>query len=270
MLLFPNAKINLGLHILSKREDSYHDLETVMIPVGLRDILEFIPSGSGETNLKVTGLTFDGNKEDNLVYKAYMLLKEQYSLPGLKIHLHKIIPSGAGLGGGSSDAAFMLTGLNRMFGLGISNSELKNFASLLGSDCSVFIENVPQLATGRGEVLTPADNSLKGHYLYLLFPGFSVSTAEAYRGVKPDSGRKTLAEILKAGIHNWKAELVNDFEDHIFRDYPVLARIKEDLYNSGAVYASMSGSGSAVYGLFSEKTVISPEWRKYLIWQGRM
>jgi len=268
MILFPNAKINLGLHVLSKRKDNFHNLETLMYPVGICDILEFIPSLEKETRLKLSGISVSGDMQSNLVYKAYILLKELYKLPPVQIHLHKIIPAGAGLGGGSSDAAFMLMGLNRFFDLGLSLDELKTHAASLGSDCSFFVENVPALASGKGEILVPATTYLKGYKLLLFFPGFPVSTAEAYGGIIPDPGKESLTSILEQGISTWRGNLVNDFEKTIFEKYPELRILKEGLYESGALYVSMSGSGSAMYGLFDAEYVISPGLRKGLIWEG--
>jgi len=266
MILFPNAKINLGLHVLSKREDNFHNLETLMHPVGLCDILEFMPSPETKTVLKLSGIPVSGEIEDNLVYKAYLLLKDKYQLPPLKIHLHKVIPSGAGLGGGSSDAAFMLTGLNRMFDLQISLEGLQAYSSLLGSDCSFFIENIPALATGRGEVLKPAKDFLKDYNLLLFFPEFAVSTAEAYRGIVPDPDKPGLESILSSDISEWRKHLKNDFEKTVFEKYPALGEMKDKLYESGAVYASMSGSGSALYGLYKKTSAIPLDLQKFLIW----
>jgi 4-diphosphocytidyl-2-C-methyl-D-erythritol kinase len=266
MILFPNAKINLGLHVLSKREDNFHNLETLMHPVGLCDILEFLPSPETNTVLKLSGIPVSGEMEDNLVYKAYLLLKEKYQLPSLKIHLNKVIPSGAGLGGGSSDAAFMLKGLNHMFNLKIDLDGLKNYASALGSDCSFFIENIPALATGRGELLKPAKDYIQDYKLMLFFPEFAVSTAEAYRGIVPDPHKTGLESILESDISEWRKHLKNDFEKTVFEKHPVLGEMKESLYQSGAVYASMSGSGSAIFGIYKKTSAIPVDLQKFLIW----
>jgi 4-diphosphocytidyl-2-C-methyl-D-erythritol kinase len=268
MILFPNAKINLGLHILSKREDNFHNLETLMYPIGLCDILEFLPSKENETDFRLTGIPVSGEISENLVYKAFTLLKEKYQIPHLKIHLHKMIPSGAGLGGGSSDAAFMLKGLNQMFGLKLSKTKLQEYAALLGSDCSFFIENVPALASGRGEILSPTDNFISNYKILLFFPGFPVSTKEAYSGITPNTDRKGLSSLLETGVANWKLILENDFEKTVFEKYVQLGTLKESLYEYGAVYASMSGSGSAVYGIFEKSFKIPEELKKYLIWMG--
>jgi len=267
MILFPNAKINLGLHVLSKREDNFHNLETLMHPVGLCDVLEFLPSKETETRLRISGIPVSGEKEDNLVYKAYILLRDEYKLPHLNIHLHKIIPTGAGLGGGSSDAAFMLNGLNTFFDLNINKSELQDYAAELGSDCSFFIENKPAVATGRGEILKPSPDFIKDYKLMLFFPGFPVSTKEAYDGITPMSERMNLSLILENGIPNWKDTLKNDFEHTVFEKYPFIGELKNELYLKGAVYASMSGSGSAVFGLFEKDTLLPENLQKYLIWK---
>ena len=268
MILFPNAKINLGLQVLSKREDNFHNLETLMHPVGLCDILEFLPSSEKETIFKLSGIPVSGDIIENLIFKAYMMLKDGYNLPNLKIHLHKMIPAGAGLGGGSSDAAFMLKGLNKMFDLKLSVVELKNYASALGSDCSFFIDNIPALASLKGEKLTATINYLKNYKILLFYPGFPVSTTEAYKGIVPDADRKSLSFFLEKGVANWKTNLSNDFEQSVFEKYPVLGNMKEELYECGAVYASMSGSGSVVYGIF-EKDIFIPEGlRNSLIYMG--
>jgi 4-diphosphocytidyl-2-C-methyl-D-erythritol kinase len=267
MILFPNAKINLGLHVLSRREDNFHNLETLMHPVGLCDVLEFLASKGTDTHLKTTGISVSGEMEENLVYKAYLLLKDKYKLPPLAIHLHKIIPTGAGLGGGSSDAAFMLKGLNTVFDLKLSISELKEYAAVLGSDCSLFIENLPAIATGRGEILVTSEDYLKNYKIMLFFPGFPVSTKEAYSGISPISDRMRLSYILDNGIESWKQSLTNDFELTVFGKYPSLRELKMELYDAGAVYASMSGSGSAVFGIFEKDIKLHESLQKYLIWK---
>ncbi len=267
MILFPNAKINLGLHILHKREDNFHELETMMYPVGLCDILEFLPSPEIATNLRMSGIPVTGEMEENLVYKAYLLLKDSFKLPELKIHLHKIIPTGAGLGGGSSDAAFMLKGLDKFFGLNLSIKELKGYAEILGSDCSFFIENLPAMAAGRGEILTSASSILNNNKIVLYFPGFPVSTKDAYSGVIPDSKRDSLNGIIGSGVSNWKGTLVNDFEKTVFKKFPRLEDLKNKLYRNGAVYASMSGSGSAVFGVFDRDFEMPEDLYEYLIWE---
>ena len=239
-----------------------------MLPVGLCDILEFLPSTEDKTNFQLSGIPVSGIPEENLVYKAFLILKDRYPLPEMNIHLHKIIPPGAGLGGGSSDAAYMLKGLDNMFDLKLSVGELQHFASILGSDCSFFIENDPALATGKGEELRYSINYIKNYKLLLFFPGFPVSTAEAYKAVTPNADRDGLSYIFEKDIGNWKELLKNDFEKSVFEKYPSLSSLKQKLYRYGAIYASLSGSGSAIYGLF-EKTFKTPkDLRENLIWEG--
>jgi 4-diphosphocytidyl-2-C-methyl-D-erythritol kinase len=251
MILFPNAKINLGLHIVGRRADGFHDLETVMIPVrGLCDALEVIP-GSGEAcEFSASGLPIDGPPEKNLCVRAWQSMRERYGVGGVRMHLHKHIPFGAGLGGGSADAAFALRAIGGMFGLGLTEDELETLAAALGSDTAFFVRNRPALAAGRGEVLTPVGIDLSGCYLVVVKPSFGVSTAEAYRHVTPATPEKPLEEIVSAPVADWRNGLKNDFEPSLFARYPELARIKARLYEAGAFYASLSGSGSALYGLF--------------------
>jgi len=240
MIAFPPCKINLGLNVLRKRNDGYHDLETCFYPIPWTDILEVIPSDDFE--FTVSGNAIPG--DDNLCVKAYRLL----NAPPAKIHLHKIIPMGAGLGGGSSDAAWTLRLLNDVFGLKLSKDDLKKYAAKIGSDCAFFIDDGPMIGTGRGEVLTPARISLEGKFIVIVKPDVHVSTAEAYAGIKPGSKHSDIGNIP---IEAWKTSLMNDFEETIFEKFPVIRLIKEQLYTAGAVYASMSGSGSAVYGIFN-------------------
>lgn len=260
MITFPNAKINLGLHILSKRKDGYHDIESCMIPVPLLDALEMIPSNK-KLEWNSSGLPIPGMFEDNLVCKAYYLLKKDFpQIPFPSIHLHKNIPMGAGLGGGSADAAFALNLMNSLFELHLDDFFLEEYAAQLGSDCAFFIENTPKIARGRGEVLEPIDVDLKGCYLVLINPGIHIGTKEAYAGVTPSLPKVKLEELL-SDKSRWKDELVNDFEASIFTNHPAIAKIKQTMYEAGAFYAAMSGSGSSVFGLFEEK----PEEMK---WKG--
>ncbi|WP_339867789.1 4-(cytidine 5'-diphospho)-2-C-methyl-D-erythritol kinase [uncultured Algoriphagus sp.] len=252
MISFPNAKINLGLHITSKRKDGYHDIETCMIPIPLSDALEMIIENK-KTTFESSGLNIPGETKDNLILKAYQLLKKDFpNLPHLSIHLHKNIPMGAGLGGGSADAAFALTLMNNLFDLILDDFFLEEYAAQLGSDCAFFIENTPKIATGRGEILEPIALNLKGTHLVLINPGIHIGTKEAYAGVTPSTPKVKLEEVL-ADKRRWKDELVNDFEASIFPNHPEIARIKDKLYENGAYYAAMSGSGSSVFGLFEEK-----------------
>lgn len=269
MLVFPKAKINLGLRITGKRSDGYHDIETVFYPIGLSDALEMVanPKGSGD-KLTLTGSELPGRKEDNIVLKAVSKLREAFPIPFLNIHLHKIIPAGAGLGGGSSDAAFMLRALNKMFSLSLSADELKVIASSLGSDCPFFIDCQPAFASGRGEILTPADNVLEGFYTVLLIPGISISTKEAYENCLPAKPENSLRNLIDMPVAEWKDLIVNDFEKTIFIGHPEIKAIKETLYRTGAIYSSMSGSGSTVYGIFNEKPVIPVKLRKLVIYEG--
>ena len=267
MLLFSNAKINLGLRVLAKRPDGYHDLETIMIPVGFSDLLEFIKSTGKETEFVNTGIQLDCSYEDNLVFKAFKLLRNDFKLPELRIHLHKLIPSGAGLGGGSSNAAFMLKGLNKYFELGIDDRGLENYAAMLGSDCPFFIRNTSCLAEGRGEVLTGITQPV-ALYMVLLYPGFPVSTKDAYNRLKPRKEGISLTRVFREDPITWKDSLVNSFEETVFSIYPKLAVIKTSLYEQGAFYASMSGSGSCMYGLFTDKPALPPELEKIKVWEG--
>lgn len=255
MIVFPNCKINLGLNILRKRDDGFHDLETVFFPIDLRDALEIIPSPN-KTQITVTGIAA-GNPENNLCLKAYHLLKNDYpQMPEINIHLHKAIPIGAGLGGGSADAASMLQLLNEKFNLNISPDKLFVYALQLGSDCSFFLLNKPCLATGRGEVLEPINMPLSGYKILLINPGIHISTAEAFKKIKPAIPAKKIKDIILQPIETWKRELSNDFENYVFERYPLIKKIKEDIYKAGAVYAAMSGSGSTIFGIFKKDVLI--------------
>jgi 4-diphosphocytidyl-2-C-methyl-D-erythritol kinase len=257
MVLFPNAKINLGLNILRKREDGYHELETIFYPIGLKDGLEFIENKQNKINFTSSGLPLNIDPEENIVVKAYRLLAADHSLPGLDIHLHKVIPFGAGLGGGSSDAAFLLKGLNDYFELGLFVSQLKKYAVKLGADCSFFIENKPAFACGIGEQLQNIDFTLNGYFILLVKPPFGVGTKEAYAGIKPSIPKKSLLDSIQLSPDNWQNCIVNDFETSVFNLYPQIAEIKSKLLEHGAIYAAMSGSGSSVFGLFKSEPQLS-------------
>lgn len=249
MLYFPNAKINLGLNVIAKRSDGFHDIETLFVPVRhLCDVLEVLYSD--ELQMHLYGTPFDGDPMDNLCVKAWRLLSEKHGIPPVRINLHKNIPVGAGLGGGSSDAAFTLLALNTLFKIGLSPEELASYAARLGSDCPFFIFNRPMFARGRGEILTPFDFSLDGYRIEVVPQPVFVSTAEAYGGIKPAKPEISIEEVLAKPIDEWKDLLVNDFETTIFAKHPQLALAKQDLYDRGAVYAAMSGSGSSMFGLF--------------------
>ncbi|MGG9964618.1 4-(cytidine 5'-diphospho)-2-C-methyl-D-erythritol kinase [Ferruginibacter sp. SUN106] len=262
MLSFPNCKINLGLHILNKREDGFHNLETVFYPVGLKDAVEIIPAHNTTSPITFTssGLIVDGNNGDNICIKAYHLLKKDFpELPAIKMHLHKAIPMGAGLGGGSADGAFVLMLLNKKFNLNLSTPELLNYASQLGSDCPFFIINKPCYATGRGEILEAINTDLSKYTIILINPGIHINTGWAFSQLTPALPQKTIKEIITQPITSWQQELKNDFEMPVFEKYPAIKNIKEALYTQGAVYASMSGSGSTVYGIF-EKAMAAPQF----------
>jgi 4-diphosphocytidyl-2-C-methyl-D-erythritol kinase len=259
VISFPNAKINLGLDVIEKRPDGYHNISSCFYPIKLTDILEIIESGkSGFTS---SGRPIPGNKTDNLVLKAFELLKQDFDLPEIEIHLHKSIPTGAGLGGGSSDGAFTLKMLNSLFELFLDDSILADYALLLGSDCPFFIYNQPMMAEGRGEVLKPIPASLEGYYLCLVMPDQTISTKEAYQNIKPAKHELSVEEIVSGHpVENWSGLLKNDFEEGIFRMIPGLRNIKEKLYELGAAYASMTGSGSAFYGIFKDQPVIKDQF----------
>lgn len=251
MIGFPNAKINIGLNITQKRPDGFHNLETVFFPVGWCDALEFVVAP--ELHFFSSGIPIDGDPESNLVMKAYRLLQKEFSLPPLKIHLHKEIPFGAGLGGGSSDAAFMLSMLNRQFGLNLSTEKLEWYAAQLGSDCAFFIRNTPAFALGRGEILEPVRPALNGWVILIVKPTVEVSTVKAFQWVVPQIPSQSLKTLLELPVQQWKGQVVNQFESSVFQHYPEIGYLKERLYEMGAVYASMSGSGSCVFGLFRQQ-----------------
>jgi 4-diphosphocytidyl-2-C-methyl-D-erythritol kinase len=252
MISFPNAKINLGLNVTAKRPDGYHNIETVFYPVNLCDVLEIVPSQEGKTVFITSGIPVDGNPENNLVMKAFNLLKNDYDLPETAIYLRKNIPFGAGLGGGSSDAAFMLKLLNEFAGLGLSVWQLEEYAGRIGADCPFFIQNKPVFAEGTGTIFTPVNLSLQGYFLVLIKPDIFVSTKEAYSKIQPKQVDLPITEIIKRPLKEWKNQLMNDFEAGVFAQYPSIKNIKQELYNQGAIYASMSGSGSSVYGIFEK------------------
>jgi 4-diphosphocytidyl-2-C-methyl-D-erythritol kinase len=273
MIVFPKAKINLGLRITGKRSDGFHDIETLFYPVGLQDAMEFVESegDAGKDVLIVTGLPVGVDPGENIVMKAVLRLRERSSFPWLRMHLHKVIPHGAGLGGGSSDAASLLKSVNRHFSLSIGDDELHALALSIGSDCPFFINGGPAYATGRGEILRPADPVLSGYYLILLNPGVVINTGEAYRTCTSHKPGESLLELTGHEISEWKDHIKNDFEDFAFRKHPVIRKIKEDLYESGALFSLMSGSGSSVFGIFSSKPRELPSGiRKMVIWEGIM
>jgi len=267
MICFPNAKINLGLNVIEKRSDNFHNIETVFYPIDWCDALEVIETKNldSDFNLNLSGITIDGNIEDNLLYKAYHLINKIKPLPNVTVYLHKALPMGAGLGGGSADAAFFINLLNQQFELNLSEAQRLEIARPLGSDCAFFIHNKPVFAQERGDVFNPVELDLSRYYIAVIYPDVHSNTKDAYSLVKPAKPTKSIIEIIKQPVETWKNELVNDFETSIFSKYSNVEKTKHKLYDLGAIYASMSGSGSAVFGLFDTLPVLSgldhfPHW----------
>ena len=254
MICFPTCKINLGLRITNKRADGFHALETVFFPISIKDALEIIiepDTNAAPITFTSSGLAINDDPSDNLCFKAYGLLKKDYpTIPNIKMHLHKTIPMGAGLGGGSADGAFTLVALNQLFNLQLSVDKLMQYALTLGSDCPFFIINTPAFATGRGEILKPINVNLDGYYIVIVNPGIAISTKLAFSLITPKVPDTNMEAIICEPVTLWKEKLINDFEQPIFNSFPELANIKETLYQKGAVYASMTGTGSTVYGIF--------------------
>lgn len=259
MLAFANAKINLGLNVTEKRPDGYHNLETVFYPVKLHDVIEL--TDAQESSCVIRGINVPGNAEDNICLKAYTLLKNEFDLPPQRITLLKNIPVGAGLGGGSSDAAFLIKLLNDKFSLGISLEQMEAYASKLGADCPFFIRNRPVFAAGIGDQFSPITLDLSALYMVLVMPAVQVSTADAYRGIKPSVPSTSVKDLIHLPYQNWKSSLTNDFEQTVFAKYPQIEAVKASLYDSGALYAAMSGSGSCVFGIFDHALSL-PELEK--------
>jgi 4-diphosphocytidyl-2-C-methyl-D-erythritol kinase len=256
MLLFPPCKINLGLFVTGKRPDGYHNLETVFYPVhSVRDALEAVPATGSEGSLTITGLAVAGEKESNLVWKAYQLMRRNYpdQIPPLEWHLHKTIPMGAGLGGGSSDGAYALRMMNAMFPLGLSDETLIAFALALGSDCPFFIRDAPQFGTGRGEILESIQLDMLDYDIRIERPDIHVSTAAAFGLLTPRPAPFNLRTLASLPVEEWRENIGNDFEKPVFALHPQLRGLKEKLYADGAAYAQMSGSGSAVFGIFPKE-----------------
>ena len=254
MVAFPNSKINIGLNITGRRPDGYHDLETVFYPVGIRDALEVVEAP--DLTFTSTGLEIPGSPESNLCLKAYRLLAADFQVPHVHIHLHKHIPIGAGLGGGSADAAFFVRLMNEKFGLGLSDARMEDYCRQLGADCPFFIRNKPVFASGIGDVFSDISLDLGAHYLVLVKPPVHISTAEAYAGVKPVRPECPLTELVRLPVGDWKDAVMNDFEDSVFGRYPAVRAVRDALYEAGALYASMSGSGSSVYGIFRDPVTL--------------
>jgi len=255
MIVFPNAKINIGINITARRPDGYHDIETIFYPVRIFDALEALPGR--ELTFNASGLGIPGRTEDNLCIKAYHLVKRDYELPPLNMHLHKHIPIGAGLGGGSADAAFLIKLMDQQFGLGLSTEQMLVYARQLGADCAFFIESKPVFAFEKGDQFETINIDLSKYHLVLVMPPAHVSTSEAYRGVKPAEVKDSLYELITEPIKNWKHFIKNDFEESVFKNHPVIRGVKAALYEAGALYASMSGSGASVFGIFTEKPDLS-------------
>lgn len=250
MIAFANAKINLGLYVTGKRTDGFHDLESIFLPVSLCDVVEIIPSDSNDIEFQSLGISVDGNPHDNLCVRSYDLLKKDFNIPGVNACLLKNIPIGAGLGGGSSDAAVMLKLLNDFFSLKLSRHDLKKYAEKLGSDCPFFIDNKPVFVTGRGEIMDSIALDLSNKFLMIVHPGIHVSTASAYSMIIPQKHASDIRELVKLPMKEWRQNISNDFEKPMIELHPEIGAIKDKLYAQGAIYASMSGSGSAVYGIF--------------------
>jgi 4-diphosphocytidyl-2-C-methyl-D-erythritol kinase len=248
MLAFPNAKINLGLRILRKRPDGFHEIDSCFYPIGWADALELLPAEA--TGFSSSGIAIDGDPLDNLCMRAYRLLAADHPLPPVRMHLHKAVPIGAGMGGGSADGAFALRLLDEAFGLGLGEEALCAYAARMGSDCPFFVANRPAMVSGRGEILQPASLSLAGWHLAVAYPNLHISTKEAYAGIVPAVPEESVAEVLALPAEEWEGRLRNDFEASLFPKYPQLPALKQAFYGQGAVYASMTGSGSAVFGLF--------------------
>ncbi len=268
MVTFPNAKINIGLHITEKRPDGFHNLESCFYPVGWCDVLEILPAE--KLSFKSTGIPIPGNPETNLCLKAYHLVKQDFNIPPVMIHMHKVVPIGAGLGGGSADCAFTIKTLNDLFELHLTTEQMENYARKLGSDCAFFIQNIPKYCVGKGDEFSEISLDLSGKYIVLVNPNIHISTAEAYSGVKPMKSKIDLKEILQKPVNQWVNVVKNDFENHLLSKYSAISTIKEQLYAHGATYASMTGSGSTVFGIFEQEIDLKEAFAGYAVWQGKM
>lgn len=266
MISFPNAKINIGLRITGKLPDGYHTLKSLMIPTGFCDILEFVPSK--KDILDITGIPIPGSPKDNIICKTLELVRKSFEIPPLKIHLHKNIPAGAGLGGGSADASFFLNMLDKHFELNMCLFEKENLIAKIGSDCPFFILNKPAFIKGTGDKTELYEINLNDKYLVIVYPGFSISTPEAYSEAQITTEEEPLEVLLKEDIEKWKNLVINDFEKSLFPKYPVLNEIKKALYQFDAEYASMSGSGSALYGIFKEKPDFDQKFKEKIAYEG--
>lgn len=270
MILFSPAKINLGLQILGRREDGFHNLRSIMYPTGLCDIIEInqLPEGNKAIRFSQSGIRFEADQENNLCIKAWKLMMDACPLPPVSIHLHKQIPLGAGLGGGSSNATTILKGLNLLSGSPLPGKKIAGLAARLGSDCPFFLQEGPSLMESRGELLSQVPISLENYYLVILFPEIHISTAEAYQDVSPAIPEVHLRKLIALPLNQWKEHIHNDFEASIFQKHPLLEEMKQSLYHAGAGYVSMSGSGSAIYGIFDTRPELPERIQRYVIWEG--
>ncbi len=272
MISFPNCKINIGLHITAKRNDGYHNIETIMTPVQWCDGLEIVINNdaASKVEFKSSGIRFNSDKENNLCIKAYKLLAERFPLPPVKFHLHKIIPIGAGLGGGSSDSAFVLKMLNELFKLNLSTDELEKLAAQLGSDCPFFLHNKTLFCYERGDKFENVQIKEKEYFVVLVKPKLHVNTIQAYSWITPIKRKQSIKKLIELPIEEWKLNIFNDFENAVFERYPTIKNIKARLYKQGALYASMSGSGSTVFGIFNEKKHLSTYFRSSTVFEGKI
>ena len=268
MIIFPNAKINIGLRITEKRPDGFHNLQSCFYPIGWSDVLEVIPSNT--FSFTSSGLSIPGTADTNLCVRAYNLLKADFDLPPVQLHLHKIVPIGAGLGGGSADATFALKLLNDRFNVGLNVTLLENYARKLGSDCAFFVKNRPMYCVEKGDVFEEITVDLRGHHLLLIYPNLAISTAEAYAAIRPQQPKTPLRNDLQAPVDTWRTTVFNDFENSLLPRYPILGQIKQQLYESGAIYASMSGSGSTMYGIFNAPIDLPNQFLNYSVWQAKL
>ena len=270
MICFPNAKINIGLNVVEKRSDGFHNIESVFYPIGLCDVLEVVAGEKGKCTFHNSGLPISGNTDSNLCVRAYDLLDRDFDLASVQIHLHKIIPVGAGLGGGSSDGAFTIKLLNDLFDLKLSDDQMENYARKLGSDCAFFIKNQIGFAYEKGDKFKSISIDLNGYYIVVVYPGIHVNTAKAYSLVRCERTTPPIRDLVKLSVSEWQGQLHNDFEDVIFPKYSEIKEIKDKLYSLGAEYASMSGSGSSVYGFFEKEVSLGAEFTKYFVWEEKL
>ncbi len=266
MISFPNAKINIGLNVTERRADGYHNLESVFYPVKLNDALEVVEAN--ELQFTSSGIVIPGSADDNLCIKAYHLIKNDFDLPPVHIHLHKHIPIGAGLGGGSADAAFFIQLMNEKFDLGLPVAQMENYARQLGADCAFFIQNKPVYAFAKGDEFQPVGLDLSAYFLLLVMPNVQVSTADAYRGVQAAPAERQLLADVQLPVDEWKNYIKNDFEASVFGQFQVIEKVKSELYEAGALYAAMSGSGSSVYGIFKQEVKLPVLEKQFQVFYG--